>query len=98
MKTAKEEKSEDPKEDEDDSKSIHSAFSISSKRDAKNNIDPKIKIEKTISDKNKGEIKSILSWPKGCFNQVVYVILYPFHLIYWVIMPNIYQKAEIIKV
>ncbi len=89
-----EEKSDDPKED-DDSKSIHSAFSNfhSLKRDPAQDTKEKMRDK---GGKNKKE--SILTWPQGLFNQIVYVVLYPFHLVYWLVMPNIYDKPEIIKV
>lgn len=44
------------------------------------------------------KVESILTWPKDLLSQIIYIILYPFHLIYWLIMPNIYHKPEIIKV
>ena len=40
---------------------------------------------------------SILTWPHGIVRQVVYVIFYPFFLIYRVTLPNIFSTPEIIK-
>lgn len=89
-----EEKSDDHKDD-DENKSNHSDFSNSNSSRREPNEETK---ERKKEKEHKKEKQSILTWPKGLFNQIVYVILYPFHLIYWLVMPNIYYKPEIIKV
>ncbi len=42
--------------------------------------------------------KSILTWPDKCIDRAVYVIFYPFLLLYWLLLPNIMHKPAIIKV
>lgn len=42
--------------------------------------------------------QSILDWPNTIMGRIVYVIFYPFYLLYWLTMPNILKNPEIIKV
>lgn len=53
-----------------------------------------------LSKANKsGAVKrSILTWPDKCIDRAVYVIFYPFLVLYWLLLPNIMYKPAIIKV
>ena len=87
--------------DESDSKSVHS-FSAHTKKqsvDQDKDKDQKEQEKNTTKGKFSQQKKlSILTWPDTLLSQIIYVVLYPFHLLYWIIMPNIYHKPEIIKV
>ena len=37
-------------------------------------------------------------WPRGFMERLMYVIFYPFYVLYWLVMPNIMHNPEIIKV
>ena len=52
--------------------------------------------QKTIKPSNTK--KGILTWPRGYMERLMYVIFYPFYLLYWLVMPNIMHNPEIIKV
>lgn len=96
----KDNSSEKAQEDEEDSKSVHSnksGFSSNSKNLHSGEKDMKGYF-KDKDGKVKPKKESILTWPTGKFNRAVYIILYPFHLLYWLIMPNLMHQPEIIKV
>ena len=42
--------------------------------------------------------QSVLDWPSTFVGRVVYVIFYPYYVLYWLTMPNILKNPEIIKV
>jgi hypothetical protein len=55
----------------------------------------------TKNFKQKGQSKAkenILDWPQSFMARVVYIIFFPFYVLYWLTMPNILRKPEIIKV
>lgn len=92
-------------EDEDGSKSEKSSHS--SRTPSKANLHTKNAGPKGFGSELKkaekeqqagGKKRSILTWPDKWIDRIVYIIFYPFFLLYWFVMPNIMYKPAIIKV
>lgn len=93
----------DPSDSENDAQSIRS-FGSGFSRNKAINLHTKSKAQ-SLRDPVKGESDSkkdipisILTWPKECGERTLYVIFFPFYVIYWAIMPNLLYKPRISKV
>lgn len=99
-----ENKKQDPSDSDNDAQSIRS-FGSGFSRNKSVSLHTKSKAQ-SLKDPVKGEAEnskkdvpiSILTWPKECGEKTLYVIFFPFYVIYWAIMPNLLYKPRISKV
>lgn len=95
------EKVEAGEEEHADSKSEKSSFSSTSNKGALHQDNKSSKgwtdLEKNEKKRASHQKKTILTWPTGWLDRVLYVVFFPFYLVYYLTMPNIFVEPEIIK-